>query len=78
MPSAFILINTELGCEPEVLDNLKKIEEIEEALMVYGVYDIVAKIQADTLDKLKEIITFKIRRLDKIKSTLTTIITEKQ
>ena len=78
MPSAFILINTELGCEPEVLDNLKKIEEIEEALMVYGVYDIVAKIQADTLHKLKEIITFKIRRLDKIKSTLTTIITEKQ
>jgi DNA-binding Lrp family transcriptional regulator len=43
---------------------------------VYGVYDIVAKVSADTMDKLKEIVTWKIRRLDKVRSTLTMIVVE--
>ncbi len=46
------------------------------AYFVYGVYDIVAKIETDTMDKLKEVITWKVRRLDKIRSTLTTIVSE--
>jgi DNA-binding Lrp family transcriptional regulator len=44
--------------------------------MVYGVYDIVCKIQGDDLEKVKEIITWKIRRLDKVRSTLTMIVVE--
>jgi DNA-binding Lrp family transcriptional regulator len=43
---------------------------------VYGVYDIVAKVEADSMDKLKEIVTWKIRRLDKVRSTLTMIVVE--
>ena len=51
-------------------------EGVEEASAVYGVYDIVARVKADTMDKLKEIVTWRIRRLDKVRSTLTMIVVE--
>lgn len=76
MPSAFVLVNTELGSEEKVLAAIKKIDGVQEAHTVYGVYDIIAKIGAESSDKLKEIITWHIRRLDKVRSTLTMIIIE--
>ncbi|MDH5450643.1 MAG: Lrp/AsnC ligand binding domain-containing protein [Candidatus Bathyarchaeota archaeon] len=75
-PIAFVLINTEIGSESEVLKTLKKVTGVKEAYSVYGVYDIIAKIQAETMDKLKEMVTWNIRRLDKVRSTLTMIVTE--
>ncbi|MCS7113875.1 MAG: Lrp/AsnC ligand binding domain-containing protein [Nitrososphaerota archaeon] len=78
MPKAFVLINTEIGSEADVLKDLRKVEGVEEAYSVYGVYDIIAKVNADTMDKLKEIVTWRIRRLDKVRSTLTMIIIEEQ
>jgi len=75
MPTAFVLVNTEIGSENEVLTALKKVDGVQEAHSVYGVYDIVAKIQAESIDKLKEIVTWHIRRLDKVRSTLTMITT---
>jgi DNA-binding Lrp family transcriptional regulator len=76
MPTAFVCINTEIGSEADVLKDLKKTEGVEEAFEVYGVYDIIARVKADTMDKLKEIVTWRIRRLDKVRSTLTTIVVE--
>ena len=76
MPIAFVLINTEIGSESEVLSALKKIDAVKEAYMVYGVYDVVAKVKANTMDKLKEIVTWHVRRLDKVRSTLTMIVIE--
>ncbi|MEM3517031.1 MAG: Lrp/AsnC ligand binding domain-containing protein [Candidatus Bathyarchaeia archaeon] len=76
MPLAFVLINSEIGAEDEVVKELKKIENVKEAYVVYGVYDIVAKVEAETMDKLKEVVTWKIRRLDKVRSTLTMIVME--
>ena len=78
MASAFVLINTEIGSESEVLEQIKKIDAIEESYMVYGVYDVVAKVSADTMEKLKEIVTWKVRRLDKVRSTLTMILIEEK
>lgn len=78
MPKAFVLINTEIGSEADVLKDLKKVEGIIEACAVYGVYDIVARVEADTMDKLKEIVTWRVRRLDKVRSTLTMIVVEEQ
>jgi DNA-binding Lrp family transcriptional regulator len=78
MPMAFVLINTEIGSENEVLGDLKKIEAVKEAYMVYGVYDVVAKVSANTMDRLKEIVTWHVRRLDKVRSTLTMIVIEGQ
>ncbi len=76
MPVAFVLINTEIGSESEVLKTLKNVEGVVEAYAVYGVYDVVAKIAANTMDKLKEIVTWNVRRLDKVRSTLTMIVVE--
>jgi len=76
MPRAFVLINVESGSEDEVLKELKKIEGVEEAYFSYGVYDLVTKIKADTMEHLKEMVTRKIRALIKVRSTLTLIMME--
>ena len=73
MPLAFVLINTETGSEDEVIKQLRKISNVTECNSIYGVYDIVAKVETDNMDNLKEIITEKMRRLDKVRSTLTLI-----
>lgn len=78
MAEAFILINTEIGSEEEVLKKLTGIGGVKEAYMVYGVYDIIAKIEAEDLDKLKDIVTWKIRRLDKVRSTITMIVASRR
>ncbi|HIE14995.1 TPA: Lrp/AsnC family transcriptional regulator [Candidatus Bathyarchaeota archaeon] len=76
MPIAFVLINTEIGSEGEVLKSLRNIPGVEEAYSVYGVYDIIAKVKAESMDKLKDIVTWRIRRLEKVRSTLTMIVIE--
>lgn len=76
MPLSVVLINTEIGSEDEVVSELRKIGNVKESHTVYGVYDIVAKVEAESMDKLKEIVTWKIRRLDKVRSTLTMIVVE--
>lgn len=76
MPMAFVLINAEIGSESQILESLKKVPFVKEAYTVYGVYDIVAKIEADSMDKLKDIVTWNIRRLDRVRSTLTMIVME--
>jgi DNA-binding Lrp family transcriptional regulator len=76
MPRAFVLINVESGSEDEVLNELKTLEGVEEAYFSYGVYDLITKIRADSMDKLKEVVTRKIRTLSKVRSTLTLIMME--
>ncbi len=75
MATAFVFMNIDPGTETAVLKILREVPEVKEAYFVYGVYDVVAKVQADTMGRLKEVI-LKIRKLDKIRSTLTTIISE--
>ncbi|MCP8323045.1 MAG: Lrp/AsnC ligand binding domain-containing protein [Candidatus Methylarchaceae archaeon HK02M2] len=76
MPVAFVLINTDLGTERDLLIKLGKIKNVEEAHFVYGVYDIIAKISADTMEEVKEIVAWKIRRLENVRSTLTMLVIE--
>ncbi len=78
MPTAYVLINCDLGAEDEIIREIKKIPETKEVSGVYGVYDIIAKVESDSMDKLREIITWKIRRIDKVRSTLTMIVIEGQ
>ncbi|MGQ9469467.1 MAG: Lrp/AsnC family transcriptional regulator [Nitrososphaerales archaeon] len=76
MTSAFVLLNVEPGSEDELLKELRKIEGVREAHRVYGVYDTVVKVEAESTEKLKEVLTWKIRRLPHVRSTLTMIIVE--
>ena len=76
MPEAYVLINVESGAEEEVVNELKTIKGIEEAYYSYGVYDIITKVKADSMENLKETVTHKIRTISKVRSTLTLIMME--
>lgn len=76
MAKAFVFINVNAGSEAEVVNKLRELPEVKEAYFVYGVYDVVAKIETESVEDLKEVLTGKIRKLDNIRSTLTTIISE--
>lgn len=77
MPRAFILINTEIDSSiADALKDLKNVEGVDEAFAVYGVYDIIARVRAESMDKLKEIVTWRIRRIDKVRTTLTMMVVE--
>ncbi len=78
MPTAYVLINCDLGSEDDIIRELKKLPEAVEVSGVYGVYDIIAKIRSDTMDKLRETITWHVRKIDKVRSTLTMIVIEGQ
>ncbi len=73
MPVAFILINTEIDSMENVLGNLEKIKEIEEAYSLYGTYDIIAKVRAESVDELNDVVSAKIRKTLNVKNTLTLI-----
>jgi DNA-binding Lrp family transcriptional regulator len=77
MFTAYLLINTEIDSESTVLEALKKVEGVEEVHNLRGVYDIIARIKVDTMDKLKFIITKIVGGNDKITAKLTVLIRER-
>ena len=74
MATVFVMINTELGSESMVLTRLNEIEGVKETFLVYGVYDIITRIETETMQELKDIVALKVRRLDNVRSTLTMIV----
>ena len=77
MPTAYILVNTEIGAEKQVLKALKKIQGIKEAHSLLGIYDIIANVSASSMEELKNIITSQIEKISKINSKLTMMINER-
>ena len=76
MAKAYVLINSEIGGEQEVVDQLKAVKEVVEVSIVYGVYDVIVKLEADSMEVLKELITSKVRHLNKVRSTMTMIASQ--
>ncbi|MGC9779093.1 MAG: Lrp/AsnC ligand binding domain-containing protein [Candidatus Heimdallarchaeota archaeon] len=76
MAKAYVLINSEIGGEQEVVNQLKAMKEVVEVSVVYGVYDVIVKLEADTMEVLKELITSKVRHLNKVRSTMTMIASQ--
>lgn len=74
MTTAFVLLNTEIGSEADVLRELRKISNIEEALIVYGAYDIILRVESKSMAELRQTVTWKIRKMDYVKATQTMII----
>ncbi|MDP6048809.1 MAG: Lrp/AsnC ligand binding domain-containing protein [Candidatus Bathyarchaeota archaeon] len=70
---AFVLINTELGQEAIVVKSLSHIQGIPDVQALYGIYDVIAEVEADSMDKVKEIVFNNIRRLENVKTTITLI-----
>ncbi len=73
MALAFVLINTELGREKEVLGKLRIIPAVRDAYEVYGVYDIILKVEADSRKAFQQAVTA-IRRVAGVRSTLTMVV----
>jgi DNA-binding Lrp family transcriptional regulator len=73
MMKAYVLINTELGQEAAVVEELRKVPGINSASSLYGIYDVIVEVEADTMEKVKEIVFNNIRRLDIVKTTITLI-----
>ncbi len=82
MPTAYVLLNSDLGSDESIINEVKQIlaEEdiISEVQGVYGVYDIVIKLTSDDAEKLRAIITNKVRKISKVQSTLTMMVIEEQ
>ena len=71
MDSLYILISCDLGSEVDIINNLTKIPEVKEVRGTYGIYDIFVKIQADSSSDLERIVTNQIRKIPKVRSTVT-------
>ena len=71
MAKAYVLINCDLGSEDKIISDLRKLEHIKDVVGTFGAYDMVAKIEAETSEQLREAVTWKIRKMDKVRSTLT-------
>ena len=82
MPTAFVLINSDLGTDVSIIAEIKQIltdENVKfEVKGVYGIYDIVMKISSNDAEKLRAIITNKIRKISNVQSTLTMMVIEEQ
>ena len=82
MPTAYVLLNSDLGSDESIINEVKQILAEEDATSevqgVYGVYDIVLKLSSDDAEKLRAIITNKIRKISKVQSTLTMMVIEEQ
>ena len=83
MPIAFVLINSDLGTDESIISKIKEILNDEKNIEfttqgVYGIYDIVLKISSDNTDILRDIITYKIRKINRVQSTLTMMVVEEQ
>jgi len=83
VPTAYVLLNSDLGSDELIIIEAKKILDGENSIQyeiqgVYGVYDIILKITSDNTDNLRSIITNKIRKINKVQSTLTMMVIEEQ
>lgn len=71
MPEAYVLINCDLGSEESVIEELKHVDTVKEVHGTFGAYDIVAKVTSDKSEALRESITWQIRKINNVRSTLT-------
>ncbi len=82
MPTAYVLLNSDLGSDESIINEVKQIlaeEDVtSEVQGVYGVYDIVLKLTSDNAEELRTIITDKVRKISKVQSTLTMMVIEEQ
>ncbi len=83
MPTAYVLINSDLGSDQSIIKELKQILDSESGIEyyvqgVYGVYDIILKISSDSVGELRSMITHKVRKINKVQSTLTMMVINEQ
>jgi len=76
MTTAYVLISCDLGSDAEIIDEVKRVEDVKEVRGVFGAYDIVVKLESANAEILKDTIVWKIRKLNRVRSTLTLMTME--
>jgi len=81
MTTAYVLLNSDLGTDESIISKIKEILKDEKDIEfttqgVYGIYDIILKLSSDNTDILRNIITYKIRKINNVQSTLTMMVVE--
>ncbi|MGI0102246.1 MAG: Lrp/AsnC ligand binding domain-containing protein [Nitrosotalea sp.] len=82
MPTAYVLLNGQPNSEVEIISKIKEIVKDNQSAKceiqgVYGVYDVIAKVECESMDDIRNMLG-KIRRVNKIVSTITMLISEEQ
>jgi DNA-binding Lrp family transcriptional regulator len=77
MAEAYILFNVEPGYEELIRQDLKNVKEVQEVYVSYGVYDLIVKVVAESVDQLRDLATYRLRKIKNVTSTLTLILTKK-
>jgi len=78
MATAYVLVNCDLGFDAEIIDEIKQLEDVKEVHWVFGAYDILAKVESANVENLRDTITWKIRKLNRVRSTQTLMAIEGQ
>jgi len=71
MEKGFILVSCDIGSEYDLATQLNTVDGIKSATVTYGEYDIVIEAETENEAKMNELITSKIRKIEKIRSTIT-------
>jgi len=78
MATAYVLINCDLGSDTEIIGEIKQLEEVKEVHGIFGAYDIIVKLESANVENLRDIILWKIRKLNRVRITLTLMTVEGQ
>ena len=78
MAIAYVLVSCDLGFDAEIIEELKHLSDVKEVHGIFGAYDIITKVESDSVEHLRDVITWKIRKLNRVRSTLTLMVTEGQ
>jgi len=71
MHKGFVLLNCDLGAEEFIVEELRKISQVSQAYVTFGAYDVIAEINTDSQENFDETVSFKIRQLTRVVSTMT-------
>ncbi len=78
MALAFVLVSCEVEAEKAVIDELKTFDAVKEAIGTFGAFDILVKLEIDSYQKLRDTITQKIRKMNKVGTTITLMVIQEQ
>ncbi len=73
MTDAYVMLNCELGAETEIIEKLKELEQVTDVFETIGTHDMLVKLQAENFEKIREIVSWNIQKLPKVRSTATLI-----
>ena len=76
MPLAYVLFSVNSGSEDRVTKEVRAIPEVQEAFVSYGMYDSVVKIKTNSMERLKELVSHRLRTIPDVRSTLTLVLVE--